>query len=90
MFKADGVLLSTAAFFEVPAVYLVACHFRLHTSWKPSSCVVCSVTFGELVWVLALSTTLNSSKVTAIQGTKMSFFGELCSSALRFLDQHLQ
>jgi hypothetical protein len=50
-FKADNVLVCTAAFFEVPTVLSVARRFRPRTSWKPSSCVICCpVALGELVW----------------------------------------
>jgi hypothetical protein len=41
LFKAGYVSVCTAAFFEVPVVSSVARRFRLRTSWKPSSCVVC-------------------------------------------------
>jgi hypothetical protein len=68
IFKVGDVSVCTAAFFEVPSVSSVVRPFRLRTSWKPPSCVVCCpVAFGELVpsaRVLALSTAFNSSEVT--------------------------
>jgi hypothetical protein len=51
MFKAGDVLVSIVAFFEDPVVSSVGRRFRLRTSWKVSSCVVCCpVGFGTIVW----------------------------------------
>jgi hypothetical protein len=67
VFKAGDVLVCAAAFFEVQAVSSMACRFRLRTSSKLPSCVVCCpVVLGELIWpdgVLHLSTAFNSCKV---------------------------
>jgi hypothetical protein len=54
MFKSVDVLV-----FEVPAVSSVVLLFFLRTSWNPSSCIVCCP-----ARMLALSRSLNSSKVT--------------------------
>jgi hypothetical protein len=68
MFKAVGVSVCNVAFFEVPVVSSVARLFRLRTSWKSFSLLVCyPVVFGMLVLsarVLALFMAFISCNVT--------------------------